>query len=958
LGLDDFGDIVYQAAVSGGAVATFALLRYHPANVPTDLVAYSCEQAPGTNGSLFSSDPVPLAWTLGSGCAESFEFRGVSIAADGSVSFDAFISSGGIAIYRQTSSAAPQFIALDPASTSGLAGLPPGVSVGLGFGGAVGQTIILNDDSVFFASYLWGGAADFAIRLGTPGNVKSLMSTADVLPSGARTILGNTPPQAAGHFVAFTAQPAAGRTNLLESDLTSGTITRVVSDNDPAVATAGGTAGDTVVAPNFFLNSSGQIAFETIGANAPSEFGVGVIGFVSPVDEAWSGSPSTCGAIFLWAPSAGLKKVVATGDAAPNSSTPFSCVTLNETAPSPLNSAGEVLFSTPNPFSQHIACFLCDPFTPATVVNGDFLYDATGKITEIVAANDTLPGQSVTTSFVPSLAVPLNTAGQTAFGAQLGTSTWGFYLRNGSTVQKVMANGDPVPGTSDTFGDPHFIAGLSDAGNLAFTAATSAADGLFLATGGGAIQTLALDAGPVPLPVGGTFSFVPPAVTAPPGSILLTINFYKNFAAINGESDVAFAATVTGGAADSGYFRVMQSGPLAGTVQPVVWQGQSVPGGGTFNTVLSPITILPNLGGSSNFSLGPDGTLAFVNTFTASSLLKQGMFVARPDGTLLKVAATGDYAPGGGVLENFSMSSKLAAGDAGKFAFGASIAGGSVRRAIFVTAIPPGTASTTTTLEQLANPAVAQQSVALSATVTSITAGTPTGMVTFFADGISLGTGALSTGGEASVNTSSLAAGPNSLIAQYDGDSNFAAGDSAPLSVVVAGFATPPSNLTVTAGQNLVISLTLFAPAGAAMNFTLSCSGLPVNTACMFDTNPVASVANETSVHLTLTTKSGSRITPPASRNVFPTLPALGLTTFFASLLAALAWRHSPQLRFACCACVATLALAAALGGCGVAGYTMSDPPASGTPAGPVSFTVTGTSASTTISTIVNVTVR
>jgi hypothetical protein len=231
-------------------------------------------------------------------------------------------------------------------------------------------------------------------------------------------------------------------------------------------------------------------------------------------------------------------------------------------------------------------------------------------------------------------------------------------------------------------------------------------------------------------------------------------------------------------------------------------------------------------------------------------------------------------------------------------------------------------------------------------------------MVTFFADGISLGASALSAGGQAALSTSSLSAGQNSLIAQYGGDSNFAPGDSAPLSVVVAGFATPPSNLTVMAGQNLVIPLTLFAPTGAAMNFKLSCSGLPVNTACMFDTNPVAPVANGTSVHLTLTTKSGSRITPPASRNVFPTLPALGLTTFFTSLLAALAWRHSPRLRFACCASVATLALAAALDGCGVAGYTMSAPPASGTPAGPASFTVTGMSGSTTISTIVNVAVQ
>jgi hypothetical protein len=422
------------------------------------------------------------------------------------VSFNAYLSSGGSAVYRQTGSAAPQFIALDPTSVSELTLLAPGVKIGLvsvDIFSATGQTFILNNDSVFFPSYLAGGAADFAVQLGTPGSVKSLMSTADTLPSGARTILGSAPPQAAGHFVAFTAQPTAGRTNLLESDLTSGTITRVVSDNDPSLATAGGPAGITVVAPNFFLNSSGQIAFETNGANAPSARGIVIFGGSTSVNNAWLGSPGTCAAIFLWSPSGGLKKVVAAGDAAPNSSAPFSCVTLNETAPSPLNSAGEVLFSSPNPLGAPLACTFCGPsITPTSVLNGDFLFDASGKITEIAAANDTLPGQSVPTSFVPSLAVPLNSTGQTAFGAQLGTSSWGFYLRNGSAVQKVMANGDPVPGTSGTFGFPHLISGLSDGGNLAFTAATSAADGLFLAPAGGTIQTLALDSGPAPMPVG------------------------------------------------------------------------------------------------------------------------------------------------------------------------------------------------------------------------------------------------------------------------------------------------------------------------------------------------------------------------------------------------------------------------------------------------------------------------
>ena len=971
LGLDDSGDIVFQSPISGSNLTTFALLRYHPSNVPTDVVAYNCEPAPGTNGSVFSSVPLPSSVSCGpSGVISlltvSSAFGGVSIANDGRVSFQASLASSGGAIYRQTGAAAPEFISLD---SSGAPTLPFGIGVGAFFiFSRIARTEILNDGSVFFSSYLTSGAADFSMYLGTPGNVRTLMSTADLLPSGARTILGSAPPQAAGHFVAFTAQPAAGRINLLESDLTSGAITRVVSDNDPGFATAGGPHGNTVLAQNFFLNESGQVAFEAVGPNVGVS-GISIISFGSGSNSAWAEGSSTCGTIYLWSPSGGLTKVVASGDAAPNTSLKFSCVTLNSGPPSPLNQSGQLVFTSPSPFPPLPPCFLCDVLiNPAIGVNGVFLYSPGGAISEVAAANDTLPGQTQATTFVPNLSVPVNTPGQVAFGAEVGTSSQGFFLRNAdSSTQKVMANGDTVPGTSATFGFPHFIAGLADNGNVAFTAATSAAaDGLFFAPAGGAMQTLALDGGAAPIPGGGTFSFTPPAPVTPPGTFTIGFNFFKNFAAINSESDVAFGASITGGNADSGYFRVLQSGSAAGTLQPVVLQGQAAPGGGVFSTIPVPGNvlgeilgeILSNLG--ANFALGPDGTLAFVNAVTSASGIRQGMFVARPDGTLLKVAATGDFLPGGGVLAGLSMSPKLAAGDAGKFAFAAGIVGGNARRAVFVTAIPPGTAGTTTTLNQLQSPAVAAQPVMLTATVASPTAGPPTGTVTFFDNGISLGTGTLDPSGQATLMTSSLTAGQASILAQYDGDSKFAPADSTPLAVVVAGFAPPPTHLTVTQGKSLVIPLTLFAPVGSTMSFTLSCSALPANTTCLFDTNPVTPAPNGTTVQLTLATKAGSRLPPVRPRNGSPTLPGFGLAALLAALLAlaTLLWRQAPRWRLVPCACLATFALALAMGGCGASSYSSNTPVTPGTPPGPAAFTVTGTSGTTTVSAVVNVTVQ
>jgi len=262
----------------------------------------------------------------------------------------------------------------------------------------------------------------------------------------------------------------------------------------------------------------------------------------------------------------------------------------------------------------------------------------------------------------------------------------------------------------------------------------------------------------------------------------------------------------------------------------------------------------------------------------------------------------------------------------------------------------------------LQSPAVAQQRVTLTATVTCTTAGAgpPTGTVTFFDNGISLGAGTLNSSGQTTLTTSSLVAGQDSLVAQYDGDTNFAPGNSTPLAIVVAGFAPPPANLTVTPGQSLVIPLTVFAPAGSTMSFTLSCSGLPANTACMFDMNPVAPGPNGTTVHLTLTTKASSKLLPVQPGKGPPALGGFGLATMLVALfaVAALVWRQSPRWRLVPCACLATFALAFAIGGCGTSSYSSSAPVTPGTPAGATSFTVTGTSGSATISAVLKVTVQ
>jgi hypothetical protein len=86
----------------------------------------------------------------------------------------------------------------------------------------------------------------------------------------------------------------------------------------------------------------------------------------------------------------------------------------------------------------------------------------------------------------------------------------------------------------------------------------------------------------------------------------------------------------------------------------------------------------------------------------------------------------------------------------------------------------PSKTSTNVLVNSSTNPAVFNQPVLFTATVSS-SAGTPTGTVDFTADGgPSLGTSALDSSGIATISVSSLAAGPHSITATYGGDANYA----------------------------------------------------------------------------------------------------------------------------------------------------------------------------------------
>lgn len=275
----------------------------------------------------------------------------------------------------------------------------------------------------------------------------------------------------------------------------------------------------------------------------------------------------------------------------------------------------------------------------------------------------------------------------------------------------------------------------------------------------------------------------------------------------------------------------------------------------------------------------------------------------------------------------------------------------------------------TITLASSQNFLIEGQSVAFTATVSSSAGGTPTGFVTFYSGSTALGTGTMSTlnGSQAATfSTTTLALGSSSISASYSGDATYSSSTSSALNetVSIAGFAPAPTGLVVTAGQNLPISLILYAAQGSGLSFTLTCSGVPAKSGCEFGSNPVAPgpPPTGTTVQLTFQTSSSELLPIPSDRSPQPRGTPwiiVGLGALLAILLQLCRVRSR---RPAFGMCVTVLVLGLILCSCGGGSGTTSPPSNTGTPTGTYTFMVNGVSGtgstSTTISTQVTVMVQ
>jgi Bacterial Ig-like domain (group 3)/Right handed beta helix region len=137
-----------------------------------------------------------------------------------------------------------------------------------------------------------------------------------------------------------------------------------------------------------------------------------------------------------------------------------------------------------------------------------------------------------------------------------------------------------------------------------------------------------------------------------------------------------------------------------------------------------------------------------------------------------------------------------------------------------------GQAATTTTLSSSAATAQAGQSVTFTATVSSSTAGSITGTVTFMDGATTLGTGTVNSNGQATFTTSALAVGSHSITAVYGGNTSYDGSTSSALSQTIdqatSTTSVSTSAATITYGQSVTFTATVTSSTGIAATGTVT----------------------------------------------------------------------------------------------------------------------------------------
>lgn len=264
-----------------------------------------------------------------------------------------------------------------------------------------------------------------------------------------------------------------------------------------------------------------------------------------------------------------------------------------------------------------------------------------------------------------------------------------------------------------------------------------------------------------------------------------------------------------------------------------------------------------------------------------------------------------------------------------------------------VITLPVTPVSTVTLIASNANPSVVGQAVTFTGSVSTTDAfiSIPAGTITFYDGSQSLGSQTLDSTGAAQITTSSLAPGAHTITAGYAGTATTAASTSGllmqqvntPLISAGPGFllTVNPASITVGAGANILVGVTVTELNNFEQPVNLSCSGLPAETACTFANPQIPYVGGTTQL---LLSPSAAH---PCNSNTPLFIAGNGgfvLVWFGTAGLGLLLVRKRRRV-FQGMALIALLGLLPALSGCGTGNCTDF-----GVRPGTYSFTVVGTS--------------
>jgi hypothetical protein len=319
-----------------------------------------------------------------------------------------------------------------------------------------------------------------------------------------------------------------------------------------------------------------------------------------------------------------LRRVAATGEAAPGGGSfdRFGAESMPIVAP--VNARGDVAFFA--------------TLSRGGADEGLFLWSR-GRATAVAREGDRVAGVGRLSGFGKHPIPALGDDGTVVFAAAVagGRAVEGIFAVRNGRVQPVALSGAPAPGVASGVLAGLDAPAINARGDVAFLATVrrgrETLDAVLLATRG---QLQKIVAQGDPAPAGGTFAgFGPPA--------------------LNRDGAVAFGAAIEGRAVPGGIF-VWKAAQL----RMVLGAGDETPIGGIFAKF------------SERLGFSDQGTIAFHGQLKAAPVAA-GIF-AIDEGRARVVARLGDPAPGGGTLSNFGL--WPAVGAKGAIAFTAAVDGG------------------------------------------------------------------------------------------------------------------------------------------------------------------------------------------------------------------------------------------------------------------------------------------